>query len=55
MVKADKKRITISLSKELDAILNAEAEKQERSKSGIINILLKEAFLNEKEERCNYK
>lgn len=52
MVRKDKTRITISLSKELNAVLDAEAEKQERSKSGIINILLKEAFLNEKEERC---
>lgn len=55
MVKADKTRITITLSKKLNAVLDAEAEKQERSKSGIINILLKEAFLNEKEERCSNK
>lgn len=55
MVKQDKTRITITLTKKLDAILSAEAEKQERSKSGIINILLKEAFLNEKEERCSNK
>ena len=55
MVKKDKTRITITLSKELNTVLDAEAEKQQRSKSGIINILLKEAFLNEKEERCKFK